>query len=242
MKYVVELYNVWKIYRVGKVDYPAVRGITLKVPKGSFLLILGPSGSGKSTLLHLMGALDTPTKGKVIINGKAVSLLNDSQRARIRRDFIGFVFQQFYLIPRLSASENVEIPMIAKGLPSKFRKKRTKELLALVGLKGKENKRPHELSGGEQQRIAIARALANDPSVILGDEPTGNLDSVTSEMVMSMLMDFNTEMKKTVVIVTHNPDHVKYAQAVIRVRDGKIERVEAGGREPFFDLDEIVKE
>ncbi|UXD21154.1 macrolide ABC transporter ATP-binding protein [Ignicoccus pacificus DSM 13166] len=240
MKHVIEVEKVWKVYRLGKVDYPALRGITLRVPKGAFLVILGPSGSGKSTLLHLMGALDTPTKGTVRVNGKNIAHMNDVERAKIRRDSIGFVFQQFFLIPRLTALENVEVPMIAKGVPSRKRKERAKELLKMVGLEGKENKRPHELSGGEQQRVAIARALANDPEIILADEPTGNLDSVTSEVIMNMMLELNKDMGKTVVVVTHNPEQVKYAHAVVRIRDGRVERVEEGGRKPFFDLDEIA--
>ncbi len=240
MKEVIKVKNVWKIYKVGNVSYPALRGITLNVPKGAFLVILGPSGSGKSTLLHLMGALDTPTRGVVLIEGKNIAKMSDSQRAKIRRDLIGFVFQQFFLIPRLTAMENVEIPMIAKGIPAKKRRTRAKELLRMVGLGGKERKRPHELSGGEQQRVAIARALANDPDVILADEPTGNLDSATSEIIMNIMLDLNENLGKTIVVVTHNPEQVKYAHAVVRVRDGKIEKVEEGGRKPFFNIEDLT--
>ncbi|ALU11836.1 macrolide ABC transporter ATP-binding protein [Ignicoccus islandicus DSM 13165] len=237
---IITLDNVWKVYVIGKVEYPALRGVTLKVPKGSFLTILGPSGSGKSTLLHLMGALDTPTKGKVFIAGRDVSQLSERERARLRRDLIGFVFQHFFLIPRLSALENVELPMIAKGVPSSVRKRRALRLLTLVGLREKANKRPRELSGGEQQRVAIARALANDPEIILADEPTGNLDTKTAKGVMEMLLSLNVEMDKTVVIVTHNPEQTLYAHAVVRVRDGKIESVEEGGRKPFFNIEELT--
>ena len=225
-----EARDVWKVYKVGNVDYPALRGVTLRVPKSSFVVVLGPSGSGKSTLMHLLGALDTPTKGKVLVAGKDVGTMNEDERAFLRRDYIGFVFQHFYLINRLSALENVELPMIAKGVPPAERKKRALELLELVGLKQKANRRPTELSGGEQQRVAVARALANNPQLILADEPTGNLDTKNAEKVMGLLERLNEEMKKTVVVVTHNPDHVKYANYVVHIRDGKILKVEEGGR------------
>ncbi len=231
--YIAEAEDVWKIYRVGKVEYPALRGVTLYIPRGLFVVILGPSGSGKSTLLHLLGALDTPTKGRIIIDGKDVRRLNEKRRARLRRDTIGFVFQQFYLIPRLTALENVEVPMLIKGLPKKVRRRKALMLLERVGLKGKERKKPTELSGGEQQRVAIARALANDPKLILADEPTGNLDTVTAEKIMELLVELNNA-GKTVVVVTHNPDHAKYAHMIVRIKDGKITEVEEGGRPSPF--------
>jgi len=225
-----ELRKVWKIYRVGNVDFPALRGVTLRVPKGAFVVILGPSGSGKSTLMHLLGALDTPTKGKVIVAGKDVSALNENERARLRRDYVGFVFQRFYLINRLTALENVELPMVAKGVPHSERRERALRLLEVVGVKIKAFRRPTELSGGEQQRVAIARALANDPQMILADEPTGNLDTTNAARIMSLLENLNEEMGKTIVVVTHNPEHTKYANYVVHVRDGKIMKVEEGGR------------
>ncbi len=225
-----EAWNVWKIYRLGKVEFPALRGVTLRVPKGSFVVVLGPSGSGKSTLMHLLGALDTPTRGKVILAGKDVSKLDETERAKLRREYVGFVFQHFYLINRLTALENVELPMIAKGVEASRRRKRALELLTLVGLREKAHHRPTELSGGEQQRVAIARALANDPQLVLADEPTGNLDTVNAEKVMNLLLELNEEMDKTVVVVTHNPEHVKYANYVVRIRDGKIVKVEEGER------------
>ncbi len=237
--YIAEVEDVWKIYRVGKVEYPALRGVTLYIPKGLFIVILGPSGSGKSTLLHLIGALDTPTKGRIIVDGKDVRKLTEKGRARLRRDTIGFVFQQFYLIPRLTALENVEVPMLIKGIPRSLRKKRALMLLERVGLKGKEHKRPTELSGGEQQRVAIARALANDPKLILADEPTGNLDTATAEKIMELLVELNNA-GKTVVVVTHNPEHAKYAHMVVRIKDGKIVEVREGGRPSPFKPEELL--
>ncbi len=230
----VEVRKVWKLYKIGKTFYPALRGVSLRVPKGTFVIILGPSGSGKSTLMHIMGALDTPTRGVVYLAGKEVSTLSDPERAKLRRDYVGFVFQQFYLIPRLTALENVELPMIAKGLPRRIRHRRAKKLLAMVGLEGKENHKPMELSGGEQQRVAIARALANNPELVLADEPTGNLDSVTSESIMNLMLDMNERMKKTIVVVTHNPEQVKYSHYVVKIRDGKIISVGEGERKPPY--------
>ncbi|ABU81347.1 ABC transporter ATP-binding protein [Ignicoccus hospitalis] len=228
--YAAEVRDVWKVYAAGGSSYPALRGVTLKIPKGSFVVVLGPSGSGKSTLLHLLGALDTPTKGEVIIAGKNVKELDEEGRARLRREYVGFVFQKFYLINRLSAVENVELPMLAKGLPKAERRRRALALLKKVGLGEKAFRRPTELSGGEQQRVAIARALANDPDIILADEPTGNLDTANATRIMKLLEALNVEMGKTVVVVTHNPEHTRYANYVVRIRDGKVESVEEGGR------------
>ncbi|NPA84380.1 MAG: ABC transporter ATP-binding protein [Crenarchaeota archaeon] len=225
-----EARNVWKIYRVGNVDFPALRGVSVRIPESSFVVVLGPSGSGKSTLMHLLGALDTPTRGEVIVSNRKVSEMSEDERARLRRDTIGFVFQHFYLINRLTAVENVELPMVAKGLPPRVRRARALELLGLVGLRGKALRKPTELSGGEQQRVAVARALANDPKILLADEPTGNLDTKNAERVMNILLKLNEDLGKTIVVVTHNPEHVRYANYVVHMRDGKIVKVEEGGR------------
>ncbi len=214
--------DVWKIYKMGKVEYPALRGVSLRVRRGEFAAIVGPSGSGKSTMLHLIGALDRPTKGKIYLEGTDLSKLNDDQLAMIRRRKIGFIFQTFNLIPRLNALQNVEIPMMADGVPRDKRIKRALELLKIVGLEGLEDHRPSELSGGERQRVAIARALANQPSIILADEPTGNLDSESAWSVMRVLKKLNVERSVTVVLVTHNIELTKVCDRIFYLRDGKI--------------------
>ena len=213
--------NVWKIYKMDSVEVSALRGISLKIKKGEFLVIMGPSGSGKSTLLHLIGCLDKPTKGEIYIDGIKVSKLNDNELAKIRMEKIGFVFQFFNLYPTLTALENVELPMIIAKKNKEERKERAKKLLELVGLKGFENHLPSQLSGGQRQRVAIARALANDPKILLCDEPTGNLDSKSGKEIMELLKKLNEE-GKTIVVVTHNPEFKKYADRVVYLKDGKI--------------------
>lgn len=206
---------------LGKVPVNALRGVNLEVESGDFMAIVGPSGSGKSTLLNLIGALDRPTEGKVIIDGVDVSTLNDDQLAELRRR-IGFVFQFFNLIPRLTASENVELPLAIAGVNKRQRKEKTVELLKAVGLSERANHNPTELSGGEQQRVAIARALANDPRFLLLDEPTGNIDSKTADMLISLLKKLNEERGVTIIMITHDPNIAKQAKHIVRILDGKI--------------------
>ncbi len=225
--YAIELKDVKKVYRVGNEDIYAVNGISLKVKEGEFLCVMGASGSGKTTLLSLMGCLDKPTSGKVIVEGVDTSELGDKELTEIRRDKIGFVFQQYHLIPTLTAFENVELPMLLKGIAKKERERRAMELLKIMGIDKAANRKPSELSGGMQQRVAIARALANDPKILLCDEPTGNLDTKSGEVVMNLIKQQN-EKGVTVVLVTHDPDISKYADRVVRIRDGKLIEQENG--------------
>jgi putative ABC transport system ATP-binding protein len=221
---IIQLEDVWKTYDTGvKVD--ALRGINLSIFSGEFLSIIGPSGSGKSTLLHLIGLLDTPTKGKVFVNGQEVSRLSDEELARLRNRYFGFVFQTFNLIPSLTALENVEVPMALAGIPKEERIKRAKELLEKLGLGNRLNHKPSQLSGGQKQRVAIARALANNPEVILADEPTGNLDSKSGEQVMEIFNQLHQE-GKTLVIVTHDRQIASHAERKIYLKDGRIVKEE----------------
>ena len=223
---VVELRNVYKIYRTKYYEVRALDGISMDVEDGEFVVIMGPSGSGKSTLLNLMGCLDKPSEGEVLINGVETSNLNDNQLTELRRDTIGFIFQTYNLIPTLTALENVELPMIFKGFGREEREERAKELLRSVGLEREMNRKPNEMSGGQQQRVAIARALANNPKILLCDEPTGNLDTKSGGQVMEIIKHQNEELGVTVILVTHDPSLAKYGDRVIRLRDGKIESVE----------------
>lgn len=221
MTVIVELLNLEKTYMLGKVPVEALRGINLKVEKGDFLAILGPSGSGKSTLLNMIGALDKPTSGKILIEGVDTSTLNDNQLADIRRS-IGFVFQFFNLIPRLNACENVELAMAISGKGRKERRKRAEQLLASVGLNERMNHKPAELSGGEQQRVAIARALANDPKFLIMDEPTGNIDSKTSGEIIDLVKKLNEEQGVTTILVTHDTRITAKAKRTVQMLDGVI--------------------
>jgi putative ABC transport system ATP-binding protein len=218
--------DLWKVYRLGQIDYPALRGVSFSVKKGEYIAIVGPSGSGKSTLLNLMGALDRPTKGKMMIDGVEISKLNDKKLAELRNRKLGFVFQTFNLLSYMSAAENVETPLIAAGVPPEERRRRSYALLEMVGLKGFERNRPSMLSGGQQQRVAIARALANEPQIILADEPTGNLDSKSSHEIIEILRRLNEEKGVTIVMVTHNLELTSYCDKTWFFRDGKIEREE----------------
>ncbi|MBS3109190.1 ABC transporter ATP-binding protein [Candidatus Woesearchaeota archaeon] len=218
----IKLENVWKIYRMGKVEVNALRGIDLVIKKGDFVSVMGPSGSGKSTAVNMIGCLDIPTKGRIILEHHDISHLEESELAQIRGKKIGFIFQQFNLINTLSALENVMLPMIFQGKSREDRIKRAEELLTLVGLGERMTHRPTELSGGQQQRVAIARALSNDPEVILADEPTGNLDSTTGQMVMEFLRDLNQKQKKTIIMVTHDERLAKSARKIEYLKDGKI--------------------
>ena len=220
----VQTVDVTKVYRIGHNDYPALRGINMKIGKGEFVSIMGPSGSGKSTLLNLIGALDPPTSGKVIIDGINIRKLNEDQLALLRNRKLGFVYQSFNLIQRLNSVENVEMPLISRGMPEKARRSRSMKMLSAVGLAGKAQKRPTELSGGEQQRVAIARALVAEPSMIIADEPTGNLDSKTTSEVVKQFTQVNKRFGTTIIIVTHNEEIANKTHRVISLRDGLIER------------------
>lgn len=219
---IIKLENVWKIYKMGEVEVPALCGLNLEIKRGEFIAIQGVSGSGKSTALNSIGCLDVPTKGKVYLEGKDISKLSESELAHIRGKKIGFIFQQFNLINTLTALENVTLPMIFQNISEKERIERAKELLEMAELGDRIKHKPTELSGGEQQRVAIARSLANNPEVILADEPTGNLDSKTGETVINFLEKLHKEKKTTVVMVTHNVALAKHAQRIEYLKDGVI--------------------
>ncbi len=219
---VLELKNLTKTYMMGQVPVEALRGVSLNVYKGDFIAVLGPSGSGKSTLLNMIGALDRPTSGALRINGVDISTLGDNQLADLRRG-VGFVYQTFNLIPRLSALSNVELPLSIKGIPKKSRRLKAEVMLKIVGLGGRLHHKPAELSGGERQRVAVARALITNPSFIIMDEPTGNLDSKTGLEIMEFVKKLNREQGITVVVVTHDPEIGSEAKRLIRLRDGLIE-------------------
>jgi putative ABC transport system ATP-binding protein len=221
MTSLIQLKNVWKIYHLGEVEVQAVRNISVSIQKGDYVVILGPSGSGKSTMMNLVGALDTPSKGKIILDKKDISEMTESELAQLRGKRIGFVFQQFNLIPTLTATQNVELPMMFYNVPTAQRLKRARDLLIKVGLSHRLNHLPSKLSGGEQQRVAIARALANDPEMVLADEPTGNLDTKTGQQIMQLLADLHEE-GKTIVMVTHDTDLVKYAHHIVELKDGQV--------------------
>lgn len=219
----IQTIDLWKTYQVGSEEVHALQGITTNIDKGEYVAIMGPSGSGKSTLMNLIGCLDTPTKGEYILNNREVSGLNDDELAYIRNKEIGFVFQTFNLLPRATALHNVELPLIYNGTNSGDRTKKAKEALALVDLADRMTHRPNQLSGGQRQRVAIARALVNSPSILLADEPTGNLDTATSYEIMDLLSRLHQE-GNTVIVVTHEQDIAEYADRVLFIRDGKIEK------------------
>lgn len=222
---VIELRQVTKIYGVGEAEVRAVGGVDLQIAAGEFVAIMGPSGSGKSTVMNIIGCLDSPTGGEYLFNGVQVGTLTQDQRAILRRNYLGFVFQGFNLLARTSALDNVELPLIYKGMPVVERRALAIDALAKVGLKGREHHTPSELSGGQQQRAAIARALVGSPQVILADEPTGNLDTKLSVEVMDLLVLLNKRDKITIVMVTHEEDMAAYAHRVIWMVDGRIERM-----------------
>jgi putative ABC transport system ATP-binding protein len=218
---VVELMDIEKAFRIGDVNIPVLKGINLTIEKGEFIALMGPSGSGKSTLLNIVGCLDRPSKGKFVLLGKEVSQLPDDELARIRREELGFIFQTFNLIGRISVLKNVEFPMVLSEVPREIRKAKALELLKAVGLSHRTDFFPANISGGERQRVAIARALANDPKIIIADEPTGNLDLKSTNEVLSIMNKLNKE-GRTIVMVTHNPEITESCNRVIRLRDGRI--------------------
>ncbi len=219
---VIELQNIKKIYKMDGVETHALRGVDLKIKKEEFIAIMGPSGSGKSTLLHMIGTLDRPTSGKILLDGVDTSTLKESELARLRRKKIGIVFQFFNLHPTLNAIENIELPMIIVEKDKRERKQKAIELIRAVGLEHRANHFPSQMSGGEQQRIAIARALANDPEIILADELTGNLDTKTKADIMSFLLKLQKEKKMTVTVITHEKEIAQYAEKIVNIVDGKI--------------------
>ena len=216
----LELENITKVYKAGQTEVPALRGISCRIESGEMVSIIGPSGSGKSTLMNIIGCLDKPTSGRYILDGTEVSELNDNQLAEIRNKKIGFVFQSFNLLSRTTALANVELPLIYSGASN--RRQRALQVLESVGLARRVTHRPSELAGGEQQRVAIARALVNNPSLILADEPTGNLDTKTSQEIMLIFKQLH-EQGMTIVLITHEPDIAAYTQRTIKIRDGQIE-------------------
>ena len=200
----------------------ALKGVSLEINPGAFVTIIGPSGSGKSTLLNMIGLLDVPGRGKIFVKGKDIATLSEDQLALLRGKTIGFIFQEFNLLPNLSALENVTLPMVFQGMPEKERKEKAEELLIKVGLKDRILHQPAELSGGERQRVAIARAFANNPEMVIADEPTGNLDSTTGKKIMEILTDFHQKEKKTIVVVTHDPNIAGYSELIVNIKDGQI--------------------
>lgn len=220
-KPVIKIENIKKIYRLGNQEIHALRGVNLEVEQGEFVAIMGPSGSGKSTMMNVVGCLDKPTSGEYYLDGQAMSQSGDDQQALIRNSKIGFVFQSFNLLARTTALENVELPMLYAGVGANERRERAIQALESVGLGDRLNNKPNELSGGQQQRVSIARALVNDPVILLADEPTGALDTQTSEEIMSIFQRLN-DQGKTVLIVTHEPDIAEYTKRTVRFRDGQI--------------------
>jgi putative ABC transport system ATP-binding protein len=219
----IETRDLWKTYRMGDEDIHALRGVSITIERGEYVAIMGPSGSGKSTLMNLIGCLDTPSKGTYLLNDKEVSLMNDNELARIRNEEIGFVFQTFNLLPRATALHNVELPLVYAGMGKTARLEQAKAAIEKVELTHRMTHRPNELSGGQRQRVAIARALVNNPSILLADEPTGNLDSKTGVEIMALFARLH-QGGNTIIVVTHEADIAAYAHRVIAIRDGQVER------------------
>jgi putative ABC transport system ATP-binding protein len=219
----IETRDLWKTYVMGSEEIHALQGVSIEIPRGEYVAIMGPSGSGKSTLMNLIGCLDTASKGSYLLNGKEVASMNDDELARIRNEEIGFVFQTFNLLPRATALHNVELPLIYAGVPAKQRQERARQALEKVELTSRATHRPNELSGGQRQRVAIARALVNNPSILLADEPTGNLDSKTGMEIMGVFERLHSA-GNTIVLVTHEADIAAHAHRVISIRDGQVER------------------
>ena len=219
----IETRDLWKTYVMGDEEIHALRGVSIQIERGEYVAIMGPSGSGKSTLMNLIGCLDTPSKGSYLLNEKEVALMNDDELAQIRNEEIGFVFQTFNLLPRATALHNVELPLIYAGVSGKLRQDRAKLALEKVDLMSRASHRPNELSGGQRQRVAIARALVNDPSILLADEPTGNLDSKTGNEIMGVFERLHGG-GNTIVLVTHEAEIAAYAHRTIHIRDGQVEK------------------
>ncbi|MGH9373035.1 MAG: ABC transporter ATP-binding protein [Vicinamibacterales bacterium] len=219
----IETRDLWKTYVMGSEEIHALQGVSIQIERGEYVAIMGPSGSGKSTLMNLIGCLDTPSKGSYLLNDKEVAEMNDDELARIRNQEIGFVFQTFNLLPRATALHNVELPLIYAGIPAKERQDKAKQALEKVELMARATHRPNELSGGQRQRVAIARALVNDPSILLADEPTGNLDSKTGNEIMGVFERLHAA-GNTIILVTHEADIAAYAHRVISIRDGLVEK------------------
>jgi putative ABC transport system ATP-binding protein len=219
----IETRDLWKTYSMGDEDIHALRGVSIEIQRGEYVAIMGPSGSGKSTLMNLIGCLDTPSKGSYLLNDKEVASMNDDELARIRNEEIGFVFQTFNLLPRATALHNVELPLVYAGVSGKLRQDRAKQALEKVELTSRASHRPNELSGGQRQRVAIARALVNNPSILLADEPTGNLDSKTGNEIMELFARLH-EGGNTIILVTHEPDIAAHAHRAIHIRDGQVEK------------------
>ena len=218
---VIELKDIQKTYRIGESEYAVLKGIDLEIEEGEFIALMGPSGSGKSTLLNIVGCLDRPTSGRFLLLGQDISLTSDDELARLRREELGFIFQTFNLIGRISVQKNVELPMMLRGVVRQKRRERALKLLQDIGIGHRSDFSPQNISGGERQRVAIARALANDPKIIIADEPTGNLDLKNSDDVMKILSKLNQE-GRTIIMVTHNPEITENCSRVIRLRDGRI--------------------
>jgi ABC-type lipoprotein export system ATPase subunit len=219
----IELHDVWKIYDLGEVQVEALREASLSIDQGEYVALIGPSGSGKSTLMNVLGCLDRPTRGSYLLAGEEVATLSRDERAAIRNQRLGFVFQNFNLLARTSALENVELPLLySRGVMARERRQRAIDKLKLVGLSDRMDHHPTQLSGGQQQRVAIARALVNEPAILMGDEPTGNLDSKTSREVIALFRELNEKQRITVILVTHDPDVAKNARRTIALRDGRI--------------------
>lgn len=230
MASIINLENVWKVYQMGEVEVPALKGICLDIKKGEFLAIAGASGSGKSTMMNLVGCLDVPTKGKIFLDKDNIAELSESQLAHTRGRKIGFIFQQFNLIPTLNALENVMLPLSFQDEDDSKAKERATKLLKMVGLADRMRHLPSQLSGGQMQRVAIARSLSVNPEIILADEPTGNLDSKTGGFIMDFLRKIHDNDGKTIIMVTHDLHLVKFANRVVHLKDGQIERIEKNGR------------
>ncbi len=220
MEPIIATQNLKKVYRVGKVNAQALRGVDLVVQEGEFVAIVGPSGCGKSTLLHILGGLTSPTSGNVFVDGNDFSLMDDADRTRFRRHKIGFVFQRFNLLPTLTARYNIAIAQHIQG--NGFNPHRFEAVVELLGIRDKLNRKPYALSGGEQQRVAIARAVICEPKILLGDEPTGNLDTENSQLVLNMMRELNRSYRQTILMITHNPEAAAVADRIVRMRDGRI--------------------